>query len=525
MDASELLAQSDPSSSSRDVVGRELLATLVAAEAVHPHAVAMQLAERLLNALWAVLTGSVSGTASGTAGTAGAAAGAGGTVSTPEGAAALWQEIAVHLLSGAEPAAKLLSGFAHKQQGNWEAQLRALAVAAALQGHTTTTSSSSGGSSGGGRGGVLSELLVTVCGSNNYPPLSFLSLLLHHADVALGRADTATVLDAAAEQIIANYSTRLPAAVANSSSSSRGGGDGRDGWNGFAVAGDFDSWGFDALADGPQYRATSGFSSSSSSSSSGAGVKVSPVPASVLILVESLVSGACARGHAAQALLFLAQLLGVANTPARFKGGSGVAGAVVVMGQQQEQQLLQMAVGAVDCSLGKGPADAAAAAAGGGCSANAAAAAAGAVLELVGVLGDRGHLSCINAVVAAACRDLAQQYSTASARTTPTSSGSSSWASAEVVGQVLSSAAQGVRKSEGVLSAAKPAGALFLATAADGLFGAGNGVPVEGCLVLLSAVAVHMPERLGLQVVAAAAGRLHSVMPQAVGLVRQEATS
>lgn len=87
---------------------------------------------------------------------------------------------------------------------------------------------------------------------------------------------------------------------------------------------------------------------------------------------------------------------------------------------------------------------------------------------------------------------------------------------------MLVSAAAGVKKSEGVLSAAKPAGGLFLATAADALFGDSR-LSVEQCLVLLAAVAAHLPERLGLQIVAAAAGRLHSVMPPAVSVVRQVA--
>jgi hypothetical protein len=92
-----------------------------------------------------------------------------------------------------------------------------------------------------------------------------------------------------------------------------------------------------------------------------------------------------------------------------------------------------------------------------------------------------------------------------------------------LVGQVLTSAAEGVRECEGgVLSAARPAGGLLLATAAEGLFGDVR-VSVPQCLVLLAAVAAHVPEKLGLQLVAAAAGRLHSVTPQAVSIVRQVA--
>jgi hypothetical protein len=48
---------------------------------------------------------------------------------------------------------------------------------------------------------------------------------------------------------------------------------------------------------------------------------------------------------------------------------------------------------------------------------------------------------------------------------------------------------------------------------------------VQQCLVLLSALAPAVPEKLALQLVAAGAGRLHSVMPQAVSIVRQAARS
>jgi hypothetical protein len=486
----------------------------------------MQLAARLLDALWAVLTNNHP-------------ASAGSTDTTPAGAAAAWQQIAVHLLAGVEArtAVKLLSGFAHRQQGNWEAQLQALAVAAALDCQHTGSSSSNKQ--------VLGELLGQVCDSNSYPPLSFLSLLLHTTDLPLSSSDTAAVLAAAFVQLTAHYGTQLPA-VGGRSGSVLGG---------VGVGGDFDSWGFDALAgaqglwaggdrglgealsgfgssEGPQYRATSSFAAGSSSSSVGAAAaarsKLSPVPDSVLGLVGSIVRGACARGQgqAVEAVAFLSRVLGVSHsvgTDGSLRAGAGVqegeAGRVLVLSRDQEQQLLQLVLLAVDSSLDsrdQSVAQAAAAAAvGGGCER-----AAGVLLELVGVLGHRGHLGSLNAVVSAVCKAYAGQYTStpgAAARA------AGSWVTAEVVGQLLVVAAEGVRKAEGgVLSAAKPGGGLFLATAADALVGDSR-LLVEQCLVLLSAVAAAMPDRLALQVVAAAAGRLHSVMPQAVAVVRQVA--
>jgi hypothetical protein len=562
MNASQLLADADVTSSSSSSGGssgssgpvqRELLAALAAAEAVHPHAVAMQLAERLLNALWAVLTGSLassmdcSNISSNVTGMPAAAGGA--SLGTPEDAAAAWQQIATQLLSGVDSktAVKLLAGFTHRQQGSWEAQLQALAVAAAVQQHSPSSSSN-----------VLPVVLGEVCAANNYPPVSFLSLLLHSAGVPLAPGDTAAVLAAALSQLTAAYGTVLPATTAGSNTTTSSSSSGSRGLqDGVGASGEFDSWGLDALAgvqgllgdqgfgssssSGPQYQATSSFKlgpSTAGSSSSGGGFeavpKLSPVPASVLGLIKALVKGACARGHSAEALGFLTQLLAVTHcrTAAPQQGaiGLGLQGGktavgglpgVLLVDRDQEQQLLQLVELAVDhnCSNSSlweaiGLRHVTSTAAG------ATAARMSSVLtDLVAVLASKGQLGCVNQVVTAVCHALAQQYiqySTANSSVYRYSS----WFNAEVTGQVLTSAAEGVRKSEGVLSAAKPAGAVFLATAADALFGE-RALSVERCLVVLAAVAGHMPVKLGLQVVAAAAGRLHSVMPQAVAVVRQ----
>jgi hypothetical protein len=564
MNASELLADAEAHSSggsSSGRVKRELLAALAAAEAVHPHAVAMQLAERLLNALWAVLTGSVAGIDHGSSSSMAGVPAAAGGVGTPEGAAAAWEQITTQLLSGvnSRTAVKLLAGFAHRQQGTWEAQLQALAVAAAMQQHSPTSSSNSN---------LLPELLEEVCASNNYPPVSFLSLLLHTAAVPLAPGDTAAVLAAALSQLTAAYGTALPAAgtfsSSNSSTSVRGLQDG------VGTSGEFDSWGFDALAgvqgllgdqglgealqgfgssssSGPQYQPTSSFKSGGGSSSSSGGggnisgfaavPKLSAVPASVLSLIDALVKGACARGHSAEVLSFLTQVLQLTlsrtaglqqNQQAAMTVG-GLQG-VLVVDRDQEQQLLQLVALAVDnsCSSSSGSGGVYEAAEGrmqgitssSSTAASATAARMSSVLtDLVTVLASKGHLGCVNQVVTSVCTALAQQFIQYSSASGAYHS-SSRWVSAEVVGQVLTSAAERVRMSEGVLSAAKPAGAVFLATAADALFG-DRAVSVERCLVVLAAVAGHMPVKLGLQVVAAAAGRLHSVMPQAVAVVRQ----
>jgi hypothetical protein len=244
-------------------------------------------------------------------------------------------------------------------------------------------------------------------------------------------------------------------------------------------------------------------------------------------------------------VLFLTQVVQLSHkSTISVKAAAAVGSAarvVLVVDGEQEQQLLQLAVMAVSSSLGKAgegrgqeTASQTAAAAAAAAAASATAAGCGhmprALRCLLDVLGDRGHLSCVNELVTLVCQSLAGQYmqhagvySTPRAAAADTSSSnSSSWVGPGAVGQVLVSAAAGVRKSEGVLSAARPAGGLFLATAADALFGDSR-LSVEQCLVLLAAVAAHLPERLGLQIVAAAAGRLHSVMPQAVSVVRQVA--
>jgi hypothetical protein len=547
---------------------RDLLAALAAAEAVHPHAVAMQLAERLLNALWAVLTGSILTSSSSSSSSSGSIGGVG----TPEGAAAAWQQVATQLLLGVDgaTAVKLLGAFAHRQQGNWEAQLRPLAVAAALQGSGCSCD----------RGGhhqqqqqqqrqLLSELLGEVCAANSHPPLSFLSLLLHNAEVPLSSSDTTAVLTAALDQLTASYSTQLRNVGAGSISSNGSAiGSGTGMWGQVGVTGEFDSWGFDALAGaqgllgdqglgealqgfdssfGPRYQGTSSFYNGGSNSSGYGGgfsarAKLSAVPGSVIRLVGSLVEGACSRGHAAEAVLFLTQVVQLSHkSTISVKAAAAVGSAarvVLVVDGEQEQQLLQLAVMAVSSSLGeagegRGQETASQTAAAAAAAASATAAGCGhmprALRCLLDVLGDRGHLSCVNELVTLVCQSLAGQYmqhagvySTPRAAAADTSSSSSSWVGPGEVGQMLVSAAAGVRKSEGVLSAAKPAGGLFLATAADALFGDSR-LSVEQCLVLLAAVAAHLPERLGLQIVAAAAGRLHSVMPQAVSVVRQVA--
>ena len=547
---------------------RDLLAALAAAEAVHPHAVAMQLAERLLNALWAVLTGSIL-TSSSSSGS-----GSIGGVGTPEGAAAAWQQVATQLLLGVDgaTAVKLLGAFAHRQQGNWEAQLRVLAVAAALQGSGCSCDRGGHHQKQQQQRQLLSELLGEVCAANSHPPLSFLSLLLHNAEVPLSSSDTTAVLTAALDQLTASYSTQLRNVEAGSISSNGSAiGSGTDMWGEVGVTGEFDSWGFDALAGaqgllgdqglgealqgfdssfGPRYQGTSSFYNGGSNSSGYGGgfsarAKLSAVPGSVIRLVGSLVEGACSRGHAAEAVLFLTQVVQLSHkSTISVKAAAAVgsaAGVVLVVDGEQEQQLLQLAVMAVSSSLGKAgegrgqetASQTAAAAAAAAAAASATAAGCGhmprALSFLLDVLGDRGHLSCVNELVTLVCQSLAGQYmqhagvySTPRAAAADTSSSSSSWVGPGEVGQMLVSAAAGVRKSEGVLSAAKPAGGLFLATAADALFG-DNRLSVEQCLVLLAAVAAHLPERLGLQIVAAAAGRLHSVMPQAVSVVRQVA--
>lgn len=570
MRASELLAASSGAAegrcdggSSRGVVDDEgdgLLAALTAAEAVHPHAVAMQLAERLLNALWAVLTGNATNS-NNSASTTSAAA-----VSTPEGASAAWQEIATALLWGvsAESGLKLLGGFAHRQQGNWEAQLRAVAVAAALQQPQQglggqDVSRGLVGRDEGARANLLSGVLAQVCAGNNYPPLAFLSLLLNHTVVPLSSSNTAAVLEAALGQVVSTYGTTVGDKGGQQgdntySSTSSGGGVGGSGSSGGAnkkeglwgggvgTTGEFDSWGFDAtlLADqgfadalqgfssssgGPQYRSTSGFGANSSNGSNGwSRAKLSAVPANVISQVNSLVKGACARGHAAAAVSFLTQLLQLSRSTTSNTALVQQQSAVLVLDSTQEQQLLQQVVLAVDKACCSG--------AGGDASCTTTTTAAqlsDCMCTLLAVLADRGHLTCINQVVAVVCEALAAQH--AQHNTSISSTTGVGQVSPALVGLVLTAAAEGVRRSEGgVLSAAKPAGARFLATAAESLFGGGGvgvggGVKlsVEQCLVVLSAVCAHLPERLGLQIVAAAAGRLHSVMPQAVSIVRQVA--
>jgi len=556
MNASELLAESSGSSgssgSSAGPARQQLQAVLAAAEAVHPHAVSMQLAERLLNALWAVLSGSVLSTAtsSGSMGAVTTTVSSAASVSTPEGAAAAWQQVAVQLLQGVDTdvAIKLLTGFAHKQQGNWEAQLRAIAVAATLQDQDHSSKQ------------LLPQLLAQVCAGNKYPPLSFLSLLLHHTAVQLSGDDTAAVLSTALAQLTANYATDLAALQeCGAGAADSGYGSSRGQWGDVGVTGEFDSWGLDALSgveelfagqgfadssSGPQYRSTSSFYNSSStttsasnSDSSGSSssrsfqprIKLSSVPASSIGLVEALVKGACARGHGAEAVQFMTEVLAVTHNRNRLQqdiaaAGELPSGPVLVVEEDQEQQLLQLAVLAVNCCLDSSKEDVVAPSAIGSSQVEGGAPGLTAVKlqavlpELLQLLADRGHYVCSNEVVTAVCRALAGQYGSRAAG----GSAGSAAVSPQLVGRVLTSAADGVRRSEGVLSAAKPVGAVFLTAAAEGLFSE-VGLSVPQCLVLLGAVAAYLPERLALQVVAAAAGRLHSVMPQAVSIVRQVA--
>jgi hypothetical protein len=333
----------------------------------------------------------------------------------------------------------------------------------------------------------------------------------HHA-VRFSAADTRTVLDAALQQLVSSHGSQQ----LGSSSSSMGA---------FMVGsdGDFDSWGFDAMSlgmldvsralessstgsssdsEGPQYRSGSRFGISISSGT--AAIRPAPLPASAVASVVTLVQGACAREQPAEAAVFVLHLLRLA----RSFGPEGDA-QVLVLEKQAQQQLLGLAGNSCLMLL----ATPQAARAGGDGDGEAAALAQ--LPELVRALAGSGSMERCNKLVAAVCAELAATQAWAPAAAP---CGDPRGRAFEFVGSVLSAAADGVRRREGVFSAAKPGGASLLAAAAGSLFG--PPLTVEQSLVLLSGVAAATPQRLGLQLVAAAAGRLHSVMPQAVTIVR-----
>jgi hypothetical protein len=552
--AAELISAPNSSSSSSGVAAADLDAALVVAEAVDPWAVSMQLTQRVINSLWEALTGSTVSTAAGGSSSSGSSV----RINTPEGAAAAWQVIVTDLLSGCKPdvALQLLSGFVNSQDG-WEAGLRALAVAAALQRDISSSSSSTA---------LLQPLLARVCKRNRYPALAFLVLLLQQRQVQLAPGDTAVVLDEALQQLLAYYGTLTTdlagAAAEPNSSSSRGTEGSLAGWLGLQSAGagcEIDAWGFDALfrdldvfgdasaEAGPQYKIRSSLFTAVGKSEvpQQQQQQQQQVAMSQVVLghVESLVKAAVARGHAVAAADFVMQMLALSVTvdaaPAAAVGlaaesaesaGSG-AQLVFVVSKEQQDRLLVLAA---DCCI-------AALADGGRFSkptsndeeASGAAAAVPAVLpSLLAALAAAGQVSsCIDLAVAV-CGSYSRSFRAnivtgrhsasmsrgSAAANTSAAAADDNAVTARVVGEAITAAAAAVVSAEGSVSAAKPQGSALLAGVSGALFAAD--VPVEQCLVLLAAVAVWVEERLALQLVAASAAKLHSVMPQAVAVVR-----
>jgi hypothetical protein len=551
--AAELISAPNSSSSSSGVAAADLDAALVVAEAVDPWAVSMQLTQRVINSLWEALTGSTVSTAAGGSSSSGSSV----RINTPEGAAAAWQVIVTDLLSGCKPdvALQLLSGFVNSQDG-WEAGLRALAVAAALQRDISSSSSSSTA--------LLQPLLARVCKRNRHPALAFLVLLLQQRQVQLAPGDTAVVLDEALQQLLAYYgtlTTDLAGAAAEPNSSSSSGTEGSlAGWLGLQSAGaggEIDAWGFDALfrdldvfgdasvEAGPQHKIRSSLFTAVGKSEVPQQQQQQQVAMSQVVLghVESLVKAAVARGHAVAAADFVMQMLALSVTvdaaPAAAVGlaaesaESARSGAqlVFVVSKEQQDRLLVLAA---DCCI-------AALADGGRFSkptsndeeASGAAAAVPAVLpSLLAALAAAGQVSsCIDLAVAVCGsysrsfrenivtgRHSASMSRGSTAANTSAAAADDNAVTARVVGEAITAAAAAVVSAEGSVSAAKPQGSALLAGVSGALFAAD--VPVEQCLVLLAAVAVWVEERLALQLVVASAAKLHSVMPQAVAVVR-----
>jgi hypothetical protein len=540
--AADLLAHGGGSSSGVVAEGDgDLDAALIAAEGVDPWAVSMQLSQRVINSLWEALMGS-------TVSTPGSSS-SGASISTPEGAAAAWQAIVTDLLAGtkSDVALQLLFGFVNTQEG-WEAGLRALAVAAALQRKSGSTA-------------LLQPLSARVCKRNRHPALAFLVLLLQQQAVQLAPGDTAVVLGEALQQLLAYYGTlaadladiSAPDTAASSSSSSEGSAAGWLGLQGAGSGGEFDAWGFDALfrdldvfgnseSAGPRYRSSSPFAAGSDTSRAGETAKqqqqqqCEAVAKVVVDQVESLLKAAVARGHAVEAGDFVMQLLGVTvcsegQLPAAaVVGGKAATDSsdargnqlVLVVSEKQQGQLLTLAA---DCCT--------AALASCGSSGSDEAAAAAAVMPAVlpavlAALAASGQVSsCIDlaaAVCGSYCRSrmahltIGRHNGIMSSSTADNSSAAAHFVTAELVGEAITAAAAAVATVEGSVSAAKPWGSALLAGASRALFAAD--LPVEQCLVLLAAVAAYVEERLALQLVAASAGKLHSVMPQAVAVAR-----
>jgi hypothetical protein len=254
--------------------------------------------------------------------------------------------------------------------------------------------------------------------------------------------------------------------------------------------------------------------STGSSSDSAPRSLLAALPESVMKLVDSLVAGARGRQHAAAALAFVMQLLALAHgqqgqpllqAAAAAPGAADSEGKQLVLRDGQVAQLLALANGCCEEALAA-PAHA-----------DAAATLAQAAPELARALAARGCSQQCNKLVAGVCAALAAKHAAGAG------SSATSWVTPELAGRVLAAAAEGVRRAEGVVSAAKPGGGSLVAAAARALFA--RALSVQQCLVLLSALAPAVPEKLALQLVAAGAGRLHSVMPQAVSIVRQAARS
>jgi hypothetical protein len=552
LQAAELI--SAPNNSSSGAAAADLDAALIAAEAVDPWAASMQLSQRVINSLWeALLAGRTVSTAAGSSSSSSSVG-----INTPEGAAAAWQAIVTDLLAGAKPdvALQLLTGFVNSPDG-WEAGLRALAVAAALQRQSSSSSTA-----------LLQPLLARVCKRNRHPALAFLVLLLQQQQVQLAPGDTATVLDEALQQLLAYYgtlATDLPVAAgystagaaADPNSSSEGSLAGWLGLQSAGAGGEIDAWGFDALfsdldvfgdasaAAGPQYKSSSSLFAAGGKSEAAQQQQQQQVAMSQVALghVESLVKAAVAWGHAVAAADFVMQMLALSvvadAAPAAAAGmaaGDDYAGSsaqlVFVVSQEQQDRLLALAA---DCCIAALADDSRF----GTTTSNdekagaAAAAVAPAVLpSLLAALAAAGQVSSCIGVAVAVCRSYRRNYmanivtgrhhasmsrGSIAANTTEAAT-DDHIVTARIVGEAITAAAAAVVAAEGSVSAVKPQGSALLAGVSGALFAAD--VPVEQCLVLLAAVAAWVGERLALQLVAASAAKLHSVMPQAVAVVR-----
>jgi hypothetical protein len=648
MDAARCIAVSQASPCGLDGIQQQqqqglscLDESLAAAEGVDPWAVAMQLLYRLITALWEVLMSSSGGggissidrrpDAALPAAAPDAAASSAGLLVSAEAAADAWQAVVTDLLSGCSECdipLRLLDDFA-RRQGSWEAELRALAVAAALQQqqqcqtNLKTVPATRFGSvaAGGPPSSLFQRLLLEACRRQQLPPVSFLVVLVQSKQVPLGPSDTAVVLQQAVQQLLSSFAA--PAGPDDNEASTgaavwTGGGfkndvTGSDDINqssSLSCTPGLDAWGFGALfsdldlfdegngkngsssvlgastspfppAGGPRYISTTSYITMADESEakippsrvavttngrSGTGTgniegpPTEAMTAAVMMQVKALVEGTLQRGHAMEALDFVMHIillvrpleqqlqqqsgLGNGGSAAAATSSSTTAAtrtvraANLAMHDSQVHQLLALAadscIGALtnaavafpDASSASSSSCSSTGAVGAGMYLSSKEMMPDVLLDLVAALVADCHVHKCCEVAVAVCSALRQQHivpkaadaeSGSSASSEPGPAAGHGAVTADIAGNVLTAAAAAVGEVEGSVSAVKPLASQLLSDASDALFA---GLAVEQRLVLLAEVARYLPQRLGLQLVAASAGKLHSVMPQAVAIVR-----